>query len=77
MSGEQLFRVISEEHPELARKVIFSSGDMMREETIGFLRSAGCAALQKPYELAELVSTIRALNEGAAMPGDTVECNRR
>ena len=42
-------------------RVVFTSGDMLREETQAFLRKCGCPALQKPYELSELVSVLRSL----------------
>ncbi|MFN8647795.1 MAG: ATP-binding protein [Gemmatimonadales bacterium] len=61
LSGEEFFRRLEREHPEMRRRIIFTSGDMLREETQDFLNTAGCPALQKPYELGELVQLIASL----------------
>ncbi|MBK7716443.1 MAG: response regulator [Gemmatimonadetes bacterium] len=61
LSGEEFFRRLEREHPEMRRRIIFTSGDMLRDETQDFLHTAGCPALQKPYELGELVQLIGSL----------------
>ncbi len=61
LSGEEFFRRLEREHPEMRRRIIFTSGDMLRDETQAFLNGAGCPALQKPYELGELVQLIASL----------------
>ncbi|MBP6669150.1 MAG: response regulator [Gemmatimonadales bacterium] len=61
LSGEEFFRQLEREHPEMRRRIIFTSGDMLRDETQDFLHTAGCPALQKPYELGELVQLIGSL----------------
>ena len=66
LSGEDLYALVQSEFPKLARRVVFASGDMMREETQQFLRQTGCLALQKPYELSELTDALDRLCTAAA-----------
>ena len=61
LSGEEFFGRLERDHPEMRRRIIFTSGDMLRDETQDFLNAAGCPALQKPYELGELVQLIVSL----------------
>lgn len=66
LSGEELFVRLERDHPTMARRIVFTSGDMLREETQSFLARSGCPALEKPYELDELVRTLGALLAGPA-----------
>lgn len=61
LSGEGFYERIRQDFPAMLGRVVFTSGDMLREETQAFLRKCGCPALQKPYELSELVSVLRSL----------------
>lgn len=63
LSGEQFFARIQREFPAMTNRVIFTSGDTLREETQRFLQASGCPALQKPYELAELIKVLRSLGQ--------------
>jgi CheY-like chemotaxis protein len=61
LSGEQFFALLQQNFPELARRVVFTSGDLEGGDTRRFLTESGCPALQKPYELSELVQLLRGL----------------
>ncbi|HSB53804.1 MAG TPA: hybrid sensor histidine kinase/response regulator, partial [Gemmatimonadales bacterium] len=61
LSGEEFFARIQREFPAMAGRVVFTSGDTLREDTQAFLQSSGCPSLQKPYELSELVGVLRSL----------------
>jgi two-component system NtrC family sensor kinase len=61
VSGEELFARLERDHPEMTRHIIFTSGDMLREESQQFLARSGCPALEKPYELEELVRLVGTL----------------
>lgn len=67
-SGEELFALLEQEFPEMARRIVFTSGDLTSADTAAFLERSGCPALQKPYELAELVRLLKALPQAAQMP---------
>lgn len=61
MSGEQLYAAVSAEFPTLGHRIVFTSGDLSQEQTQRFLRAEHCPALQKPYEVSELVRILRGL----------------
>ncbi len=61
ISGEEFHAALQREFPDTARRVIFTSGDTMREETRQFLSTSGCPSLQKPYELGELLQLLETL----------------
>lgn len=69
LSGEDFFDRVRHEFPAMAGRIVFTSGDMQRDETQRFLRECGCPSLQKPYELGELVKVLSALcpADGAAV----------
>ena len=64
LSGEQFYQRIQTEFPHMVGRVVFTSGDMQREETQRFLTESGCPSLPKPYDLGELVRVLRSLCPG-------------
>jgi CheY-like chemotaxis protein len=54
MSGEEFYDRVTAARPELAARVIVSTGDSMSPGAAEFLRRTGCPVLNKPFELAEL-----------------------
>jgi len=61
ISGEEFFELVSGEFPAMVNRMVYTSGDTLREESQKFLLRSGCPALQKPYELAELVRLLEDL----------------
>jgi two-component system NtrC family sensor kinase len=57
-SGRDLFDLIRREWPALAARFILVSGDLMRQETARFVEQTGCHTLEKPYELADLLTLL-------------------
>ncbi len=51
MSGQELYEVVRRGDEALARKMIFSTGDVVSQDTREFLRSCGNPYLQKPFEI--------------------------
>jgi CheY-like chemotaxis protein len=70
LSGEEFYAKVKEQFPAMAQHMMFTSGDVSEEATRQFLSNSGCPALQKPYELAELVQVLRSL---CSPHGGTVE----
>lgn len=62
LSGEEFFATVKVEFPEMTSRIVFTSGDMMRETSREFVRDSGCPYLQKPYEIADLVTILRELS---------------
>jgi DNA-binding NtrC family response regulator len=57
-SGEDVYKAALEKSPHLARRVIFTTGDGGREETLKFLRETGNEILLKPYRIEDLERVI-------------------
>jgi signal transduction histidine kinase/CheY-like chemotaxis protein len=70
LSGEDFFDRVRREFPAMAGRIVFTSGDMQREETQRFLTESGCPSLQKPYELGELVEVLRTLCPADGAPAE-------
>lgn len=58
MGGQGFYEVARERHPSLLDRVIFTSGDVVSPETHRFLASTRRPALEKPYQLSELVESV-------------------
>jgi CheY-like chemotaxis protein/anti-sigma regulatory factor (Ser/Thr protein kinase) len=64
MDGQQFYRRVVQSKPWLASRFIFLTGDVVNEETLAFLRSAGNTYLNKPFRLQEVEATVvRVLSE--------------
>ena len=50
LSGQELYERVSEEQPELLRRFVFATGDLMRQETMSFLEGLPNRILIKPLE---------------------------
>lgn len=61
MGGPQLYRWIQDNRPELARRVLFVTGDVIGGETRAFLEQVGNPYLPKPFDLRDYRNAIRAL----------------
>jgi DNA-binding NtrC family response regulator len=63
ISGLELFNKIKEIKPELAKRVIFVTGDTAGRDTIDFLRETGIFCVPKPVDITKLKSTIETVIE--------------
>jgi len=59
MNGKQLYQIIIEKHPELAKGVIFTTGDVIDGYNQRFLELARRPFLLKPFTLDELRTIVR------------------
>jgi DNA-binding NarL/FixJ family response regulator len=66
MSGPELFRWILDAHPELAARLVFTTGDPHEAVIADFLAASGCGVLAKPFELATLRSLVDTVTARAA-----------
>jgi len=68
MNGEAFHQALSKINPELARRVIFLTGDVVNKETQHFLASTGNPHLDKPFQLNRLEAVIaEVLSAGAPL----------
>jgi DNA-binding response OmpR family regulator len=59
MDGKQLYRYIEKRYPELAGRVIFTTGDVINSDTQSFLEQTGRPFLLKPFSPDELKALVR------------------
>ena len=59
MDGIRLFAALREQHPEMARRIMFVTGDVIGTDAEGFLADSGCRWLAKPFRLSELLRIAR------------------
>ena len=63
LGGREFYERLAAERPEVAARVVFSTGDTVRDDTMAFLERSGQPFLHKPFKLAELRSTLSAALE--------------
>ena len=54
MNGQELYRLIEESSENLARRVIFITGDTVNSKTHEFVSATGNLIMNKPFQMAEL-----------------------
>ena len=59
MNGIELYEYLGKEHPDLARKVIFTTGDVLSGNIGAFLKEAGRPFLPKPFTPDELRKVVK------------------
>ena len=64
MSGRALHQALAAAHPELARRIVFISGDPSAAATDEALGAAGVQTLAKPFTWEALRDAVRAAVEG-------------
>lgn len=60
VSGREFFETLAKEHPDLVRRVVFSTGDTVRGDTLAFLERQGRPVLHKPFSLGDLRAALAA-----------------
>ncbi len=59
IDGTELYLWLEAKHPELLKKVIFTTGDVMNRDTLDFLKKNKAPVLEKPFSPDELKSIIK------------------
>jgi DNA-binding response OmpR family regulator len=59
MNGKEFYRNIEDRYPNLRDRVIFTTGDVISNDTQGFLEQAGRPFLLKPFTPDELQAIVR------------------
>jgi len=59
MDGKQLYHFIAEKHPHLAKRVVFTTGDVLGSDTKSFIEKGGQPFLPKPFTPSELLNVVR------------------
>jgi CheY-like chemotaxis protein len=58
VDGAQVYAWISIHRPELARRLIFITGDIANEETAATLRRTGAPCVEKPFRVHDFISVV-------------------
>lgn len=58
MSGRELYDVVRDINPRLARRIIFSTGDSVSADTQAFFKETGNPCLTKPFDLRDLYQMV-------------------
>ena len=58
LGGREFYHELEAAHPHVARRLVFSTGDTVRGDTLEFLEELGRPFLHKPFSLAELRSLL-------------------
>jgi two-component system NtrC family sensor kinase len=61
LDGLGLYRALRERQPDLARRVVFITGDALDPATRDFVASTGALLLTKPFEIPRLLSSVHHL----------------
>lgn len=64
MNGKQLYQLILDEHPEVAGKVIFTTGDVLGDKLESLLGDSEVPYLPKPFTPDELIKAVKEALEG-------------
>jgi CheY-like chemotaxis protein len=65
LGGREFYERLSAEAPKAARRIVFATGDTVRDDTMAFIERSGQPFLHKPFKLAELRSTLTAALEAS------------
>lgn len=70
VTGEDVFLFLEESFPHLARRILFSTGDVVNGSTRLFLEEKNCAYLEKPFLFGEFMEKVSVmLKDGASARG--------
>ena len=59
IDGMRFYQNLAPTHPDVARRVIFVTGDVAGTDAEHFLQESGCRWLAKPFRLGDLLRTAR------------------
>ncbi|MBI4161519.1 MAG: response regulator [Acidobacteria bacterium] len=64
MNGEELYEKVGAERPDLLKRIVFTTGDIVSPEVQRFLKRTGNRFLTKPFSLEEVLQAVRSLGDG-------------
>ena len=59
LDGRELYKWLEDKHPQVIDGVIFTTGDVMKGDTQGFIERTGRLYLPKPFTPEELKAIVR------------------
>ena len=58
LNGQQIFERLNATNPDMSRRLIFITGDVVNEKTQDFLKAQHKVCLSKPFTLVEFRSAV-------------------
>ena len=68
VDGKELYHWLRKKQPEMASRVIFTTGDMMNDDILSFLQQSSRPVLPKPFMLEELIAIVKEVMESTSLP---------
>jgi len=63
VSGDDVHAWLKENRPELVKRMLFITGDIVNEETLDTLQRTGVPCIEKPFRVQELVNAVKQVLE--------------
>jgi len=57
-TGADVHRCLTIHRPELAKKILFITGDTVNQETLTLLKNTGAPCIEKPFRVSQLMATL-------------------
>src|SRR5690349_20488083 len=58
VTGADVHKWLTIHRPELARKLLFITGDTVNQETLALLKKTGAPCIEKPFRVSQLLATL-------------------
>jgi CheY-like chemotaxis protein len=58
IDGGGVYKWIKLNRPELAKRIVFITGDIVNEETVSILRETGAPCVEKPFRVQDLLASV-------------------
>ena len=68
MDGRKFFETVRKQNPDLARRIVFVTGDTVSADTQAFFEDTGNHWLSKPFNIAQVKDTINEVLEEETVP---------
>jgi DNA-binding NtrC family response regulator len=58
VDGGGVYQWLKTNRPELSRRIVFITGDIVNEETVAILKETGAPCVEKPFRVQDLLATV-------------------
>jgi two-component system NtrC family sensor kinase len=58
VNGADVHAWIAQHRPELAKRIVFITGDVANDETVATLRKTGAPCIEKPFRVQQFISVV-------------------
>ena len=59
VDGGGVYQWLKANRPELAKRIVFITGDIVNEDTVAILRETGAPCVEKPFRVQDLLATVQ------------------